>query len=1212
MNNTRDKLRALLLATLMVTSVFALVPGSATAAGNAQGSAGTTAPGTTTSLTASLDVGEKYDGQNINTITVTFRNPNYDGDLSSATLSSTNVGSGSIQTQTASQVTVELDSAAQVQRGDTVQVQLNNVDLPSNAGYYSYVVSIAASSAEGSAASTGIEVGSPDRQDLSVSGDYNTDINTGVDSTGTLAAGTDTDTVTQVGDSIYPAVRYDDTPSDSDVNNDIVNDTLTVEHYVDGRVVNQVRLTDGNDNGFADAELSAARDGELRFFDGSELIDVERYSATNHQVQVTSEVIQGTTETISPSILEYNGTQAIPEDDLNIDYAIYEPERQIDSSGSTVTVNKNAGNEIDDGDTSNGEFQSTRTFDVEVPAGGSDPRNTDIDYPADGESSPSYEIFVNDDPDTNNDNLGSGGDTVPDSNSGNNAGSENVPIVLDTTVTSPDAPTFGETRDVNGSIQDGSGSGVQNFVFDVVNPDDGTTPYKIKSATTAGNGDFGFTLTFDDAGNWTYGTDIGDVGSGQADFIQYGSISSQSQQASLDLTTSGTARANFLTTFNIQLNDSVNDNPIDLVNPGEEATDSQDDKGYLNVTGPFDEVDPASSSSQIIAEGNEIDTDGDGTDDATAWVHVTTDANGQASFDLTPLENSVTAELENNDRNYGDPGSIPADDLSSPTYDSFGGAEDQLADTPNTPDYVGSDTVTFGNANPVNINQFQVEDGRTANFDTANPTDDPVTSGPNNADAPSFVINDVGNNDSGPEVVEVLPLADAVNQRTTGELRLGNDQNRDFSGITVYRTTFTLEDETAAAITPTNSNDGRNLTSISVTGAGVNGSVVTNPAPTAGAPGTVPNNIDTDLSEDNIAFYHDPSGSTSGGDYVLLTRPTEADQVDEEISIDVTVESGDSATRDVSANGLFVSRFQVDGDTVGSINGSQTLDLSAQVQNPGTSPTFVNNGRVNVSQRQDTNSGIQNIQLDSTDARTASVNNGSYGFDNVQVGPRGLDGADDDGIAEEVSQLVFTAYQYQDADSDNALDRTEVNNATVQTLPISLNRNLEVDYDAANTSTYSGDLNGNFTLTAGVEYERIAFELTNTETNEPVNLTAGLQDNRVPLDRIGNAGGSDEERVFFIDSDGEQHSVLFNDSASRPDDGYYVIEDIEADDESASGGAGNTDGVNSESVSLDEDDSFMFDSSEVPNSTSTYRLSITDPTGTNVDDLRVIVVTPEE
>lgn len=1100
-NNTTpgEKLRALFLASLMVLSVMAgtmAFSGTVAAAGNASWTANPTTPNTDADLTAGTTVGSDYAGSSIQTVRLDFT-PASDFDGNFANVSDADVdilkngasaGTATVDSTSngASTITVSLGSQTPVANGDRIEVVISGSAFynPSE-GDYSGLIHLNPSSSQGKAYA-GLTIGTP-------TGGAAAD--GFVKETPDDATSPSVDTFDNVGDDVEVAVDY------SSFN----NQTLSVQHYASGDLVETVTLTDGDNDNVASATLSAAKDGTVEFYNGSERFETKGYTAQNYSVQIINNATYATTDSvqIDGEIYRYyegpDSSNNLLEDTRNVDYAIYEPDA------------KTAGNQIVTGDTSNGQFTEVRTFSATTDATSPPPSRTeDFDYPADGSTTPSYEVFVKSDIDNNN-------APTPDENT--NDGSAIIPVKLNFDLTGPTDVNYGETRDVTGVLTNGDDDGVANYLVEVRNgssTDANIGLGKTRDTTTAADGEFGFTMEFNDAGIWTYGTNVGNKSAAAPadDSIKYGDFEVVGQEASVTLNTDGDInRANFSHSYNVQVNDTdgtaleVNDNV-------------PESSGYVNVTGPFDAGSVTITTGTLRA--GPVDSDGDASD--VEYFHAYTNAQGQVEFDATPagdIGSDVNAELEN-------------DDNANPFDGTFDGLENtqDAGDTPQFPDYVGSAALDVVAPDDINVVEFKIQDPRTANSEdfatnTTNPAGDTITNYTN-------AINLLGPTDGGPDgLIEVLPLTVNQNDRVVNGFRLGNDTFQDFDGMTAYRLKVELRDRANNVVYP-GTNDG-NVSEIRLEGAGVDGTVN----------GVNPGNLQLGSSSQNLL-----AGPVfDGQDHYVVFRPTNADEVDETITVEVNVTgtgSDTDITQEINVSGLYVDEFEVDGEEVDSVEPNTNVNVTAVVRDMQEGDAPINNGRVRVSQN--------STALGQIDARTANVNDGQYSFSGLPVGPRGVD-TDNDGLADETSQLVFTAYQYEDANNNQALEQDEVDEATVETLGLDIEQDLNVTFlpDSNDTSAYvESKFGGQMVLTKGVEYDSIAFQLTDGEGNA-VNLTDGMSGQKVNLNApvFTNDGIAGDNTNFVnltaLDADNnvvEVGQIYFNTTASRPGDGYYVIEDI--------------------------------------------------------------------
>lgn len=953
-------------------------------------------------------------------------------------------------------------------------------------------------------------------------------------------------------------------------------ETVTVEHTVDGEVKQNITATDGGQN---DADGVSSADGSIdvvltagKTAGGTSSVEVtdesgntlsESYSTSNYLVVTTPDnVTQDDTVTIEGDIYEYPGDL---QDDATLDYTLVYEENATDSTEATNDI------VLAESDTNSGEFSVQRTFGEVDDGFGEEHLN---DYPSDafdGDGEPAYNVYVDSASDSDGPAaIGNYGKETPSVE--NNEGTDTVEVRLTMTANPDQSPLeYADSADISGVVENANG-GLDSYAVKLETPTGVTA--KTTDTVNDGSGQYTYTAVFNDAGDWQFGTNEGG-------YIQYGTLTVESAVADVTLTNDSGNLANFPETYSATVEDT-NGDAIPL-----NGSANNEYEGYVAFVGEFESASggtlPATTNSGDIEgftanTGNFLraaDTDSDGDYNQ---IHMETDANGEVGFDATPVGTEVVAQLQNDlgfNRSAGGGVDTTLDDI-------FGGAENyrDAGNTPDSPDYQGSDSNNVRNADPVNIIEPAVEDPQTGN---------PQTSG-------EFNVNDGDNNavftdiltDSGPAIVEVLPLADSTADRIVNGERLGFDGNKNLEGMTAYRVSFELRNLDNVNIAP-GSSDG-DFNSMEISGAGIDATIFNDSG-----------NLAVDAREDNVldAQYTDIDGDTED-EYTFLIRPTSTNVSDEQIVHTIQVNGEDTIELPLDAAGLDVEEFLVDGQEADAVRGDTTLNLTSVIQAPYDNDAPVNNGLVRLTQTGFT----LNTE---TDARTANVNDGEYKFENVDIGPRGIDSGSD-GIADDVSELVFTAYQYSDADSDQALEQPEVDRAAVETLPLAIDDSLQISYDAENTSVYSGfkpDPFGGqtFTLTKGVQYDQLAFELT-TENGDPVDLTDGIDNTNVGLNDLAGETFDGENFVQIVgaaqDGNPETHEVLFDTAASDPSAGYYVIDDIEtspyissADDVSGVGGTSAQAGGG-----LDDapgaDEVFAFNES-TDNTIETFQLQITTP-----------------
>ena len=866
-------------------------------------------------------------------------------------------------------------------------------------------------------------------------------------------------------------------------------ETATFENIVDGETKQTVTVTDGGSadedsvSGQITVTLTAGKTAG-----GSSTVEVtnedtgatdsDTYTTDNYLVEVTpNSVTQGSTSTVEGDVFEYPGDL---QDDETLDYSlVYEQDATDNTEGASDIV-------VAESDTNSGEFTVQRTFDEVDEAGAESHLN---DYPSDafdGTDEPAYTFFVD-----SSDNAGTGvnapyGDETP--SAANNEGSAIVDTRLDVTATPDESPIqYRDSADVSGTVANADG-GLGSYAVKLETP----TGVTAKTTDTASTGEYTYTSVFNDAGEWSFGTDEGG-------FIEYETFSVEGQDANLTFSADADNIRNFEQSYSISLEDQSG-TALELSDTDGPASPQLE--GYINITGPFADGTGSLAAPTGASIINTVDKDG--ADGEIDHIHVTTDGSGDASFTAYPVGDSVDATLQNDD----------AGALAEPV-DGVENTND-AGDTPESPDYVATESLSVINSQPVNIIGPQVED----------PQDTQITAVGDAAPYTDILT------DAGPSTVEVLPLADAQAGRLVSGDRLGADSNKDLAGMTAYRASFELRDGDNTEIAPGSSSG--DFDYMIIRGAGIDATVYQ----------TGTDTVTVDSRNDNVL---DANYDTGSNRLQFLLRPTETENADEEISHEIKVIDEDPVFLNLSAAGLDIDEFQVNGDTAESVPGDTTLDLTSVVEAPYDGDVPVNNGRVRLSQT--------GYSLDAeTDARTANINNGEYEFDNINIEPRGIDDTGD-GVADRVSELVFTAYQYNDSDDSNSLDGDEVDRAAVESLDVALNSSLQVEYVPENTSVYSGfqpdGFGGQaFTLTKSVEYEQIAFNLT-TETGAPVDLTEGIDGNNVPLNDLADATINGESFVEIVGADQDDaanqvgHTVHFDESASNASAGFYVIDDIE-------------------------------------------------------------------
>lgn len=844
-------------------------------------------------------------------------------------------------------------------------------------------------------------------------------------------------------------------------------------------------------------------------------------------------------ETVSGRILRTADVDGVPDvlaDDREVNYEFIAPDTSNDDGASPASDAV-----LTSRSTNNGEFSVSDTFTA---------RDTDASR-RDRLDGLEYEVEIND-------RTTSATDT------------QVFTTVLDVEFSIDGVDEFDETVQVSGSVTDGQDNPIEDYRVALkpydennANPVSGS----IGTDDTSSTGSFDFTVVLDDSAtgdtqfNSTFEADefgidsdalVGDqagsqygliFGTHQVDpanlaaadgntnepFVRYTPQPVDPATANIEVEQEAVRPIGFEDTFTVTLTDddgdpivSNGDDDTKITVIGEIATDASSlDRSAINAGG-------AGNVSNVI-QTSEVD----GGSNTAAFTLGVQDGESQVSFDIEPqsdLEFIVTSEdgtvsTRTNDEVLEVPGEAQSGQPGLFTIDTEA-------------DFVGTREFAVGEADPVNILNFDVKDPQTENFDLGDP------SAATGAGDTTSIFED-----NGPARVDVLPLADDPDDRivenpATGEtFRVGFDGNRDFEGITVYRASFELSDETAADIEPGTA-DG-DLESITVRGAGINE--------------TIEPTDDGVARGDNFVAVEE-GDDLSDGTYNLLIRPVAVEDADDdEIEITVNVVGEDPVSETVAASGLHASEFRVNGETVDSVE-AESLNVTAVLRNEITDDV-VNNARIRVTQKQQdaAQDPITTEDLADTDARTSNVNNGEYSFNGIDLGPRGLDTSGQLGIGDTLAPVTFTGYQYADTDDDQALNQNEVNNATVETLELEPTDDLVVNYTEATTPTgetvYAGENeDGQFTLTRGVEYDTLTFRLE--DQDGPVDLTNGLGGENVPLNALTDPAETNQDGALAqitVTVDGEtvifnNGDLTFDETASSPADGVYVIDNIGPDD----------------------------------------------------------------
>jgi hypothetical protein len=249
-------------------------------------------------------------------------------------------------------------------------------------------------------------------------------------------------------------------------------------------------------------------------------------------------------------------------------------------------------------------------------------------------------------------------------------------------------------------VVNGAGEGVDVGSIKLVDPSGSTTG---DSTTTTSDGSFQFSATVGDAGTFGVGTSSSEV---------FEEFSVGSKQANVTLETAGSNNAGFSETYTVTVLDD-DDNPFSVSNVGSGGSDATFDNlnGYVNVSSTFDGSISVSTGEQIASGSNDN------------YFHLVPNADGVIEFEATPTADSaaVTATLENGDND---------------------GLEETDINSPESPDYVGSDDVAINSAGDLNVQVSTGAGDDDGSIDANSPEDISVTVRGSDGEAPDGTTDD--------------------------------------------------------------------------------------------------------------------------------------------------------------------------------------------------------------------------------------------------------------------------------------------------------------------------------------------------------------------------------------------------------------------------------------------------------------------------------------
>ncbi len=462
----------------------------------------------------------------------------------------------------------------------------------------------------------------------------------------------------------------------------------------------------------------------------------------------------------------------------------------------------------------------------------------------------------------------------------------------------PAEPILGDDVTVSGQVVDSEG-GVDVGTIAIANEGAADDASPVATASTTSSGQFQLQTTINDADEFEFRnvTTNGDLG------IVYSNFTVGPADANVTLESDGDNNAGFAQTYTVTVQDG-NGNAVDFTGAG-------DFEGYVNVTGEF------SGTPSLVADNADSDefetynTDGDS---AIEVIRVDPDADGDFQFDATPTADGdpVTATLENNDA----PAAFDVTTLGD--NEIYGGIEETASgDSPDAPDFVGSDELAVSSAGNLNVDVTTSPD---TVFSTEDSTVDVSVVGAdgNPPDGDADDSNDLSNatvSVSGPgvdvdnQVIDTNddsnsgnPASFAVNPDEAGELTI------DVTGVADDGTEFSTNEtvdvtgDLIESVSPTDVaiEDNRNVT---VEVANANGQAINNREVTISSQGNAVFSVDETTGVSEVIIDAGASEVRDGSSNVLQSITVNNGQYTVNNvtftapgDLDVTVSSGGQAT----------------------------------------------------------------------------------------------------------------------------------------------------------------------------------------------------------------------------------------------------------------------------------------------------------------------------
>ncbi|QPV65014.1 carboxypeptidase regulatory-like domain-containing protein [Halosimplex litoreum] len=363
-----------------------------------------------------------------------------------------------------------------------------------------------------------------------------------------------------------------------------------------------------------------------------------------------------------------------------------------------------------------------------------------------------------------------------DSTAANNEGGATVTVedrnIVENFTVDPSSPAYNDEVTISGNLVDSNGDPVTGNSIEIRTQSGGAGSL-VGVDTTGSNGGFSITATLNDARTW-YVHDAGDTA--DVETIDVGAAN-----ANVTITADGENFQGFSETYTVTAKDEAG-NVLPLGTFAGEGAGAYDSSGanYLNITGPFDGTvvsDTDSTADVYISQGTLLNSDTDGDQDETNYIHVVpaqSDGAGTEAvvIEATPTVNAaeVTAQLETDDGT-----------------DLIDGYEDTAFSSPTAPDLLGDDSAATATADQdliVNVQESDISVTGAADGDGAQSINVDVVGSDNQKPADGNALADATVTISAPDIgiEEQSVLLDGANEGQDGSTATFGSLNPEQAG----------------------------------------------------------------------------------------------------------------------------------------------------------------------------------------------------------------------------------------------------------------------------------------------------------------------------------------------------------------------------------------------------------------------------------------------